>query len=531
MKIKSIQFINHKILGNLFLDFTNEKGEIVDTILIAGENGTGKSTLLNELFNISTYNLNVEVKMECLINNQEYKIEYYKKENYMYIKFNNYNNIQHSNNNELKSELRFSAIFSDVAINFNSVPISNVTSLKLDDAQKSKKSDNNVSSDIKQLMIDVQAIDDAEIAQKYRTESEDVIINQRRKILSNERMNRFKKSFDFMFDDLKYKSIENVEGHKEIFFERGKDKISIDNLSSGEKQIIYRGGFLLKDQKALEEPIVLIDEPEISLHPEWQKKILNFYKKIFKNSENVQTSQIFVVTHSPFIIHNEFRENDKVIVLYRNKEGDIEVSDKPEYYSCQSLEVVRAAFNFDMLSTENDTVYLEGRTDEMYFNKTLEVYEIKTDVKFKWIGHVNEKGEEVFTGKTSLQHAFNFTLNNNFKKKQIFLFDNDNENKKEIVKGNSVLKVLPFYEKSEMKKGIENILNLDKIQEYGINIEEFYKEIKKDTGYAKENKIYEFEKMKFCDKICSMKNEDLKYIFQNIKIEIDKILEICKGDL
>lgn len=526
MKIKSIQFINHKILGNLFLDFTNEKGEIVDTILIAGENGTGKSTLLNELFNISTYNLNVEVKMECLINNQEYKIEYYKKENYMYIKFNNYNNIQHSNNNELKSELRFSAIFSDVAINFNSVPISNVTSLKLDDAQKSKKSDNNVSSDIKQLMIDVQAIDDAEIAQKYRTESEDVIINQRRKILSNERMNRFKKSFDFMFDDLKYKSIENVEGHKEIFFERGKDKISIDNLSSGEKQIIYRGGFLLKDQKALEEPIVLIDEPEISLHPEWQKKILNFYKKIFKNSENVQTSQIFVVTHSPFIIHNEFRENDKVIVLYRNQEGNIEVSNKPEYYSCQSLEVVKDAFNFDMLSTESDTVYLEGRTDEMYFKKALQVYGIKTDVKFKWIGHLDENGEEAFTGKSSLQHAFKFTLNNNFRKKQIFLMDNDGTKKDTEKKGNSFLRVLPFNKNNKIVKGIENLLNLD-----GISLEKFHKEKLSDSGYGVKSRIMVFEKMKFCEEICNMDNEKLKYIFQNIKIEIDKILEICKGDL
>lgn len=37
--------------------------------------------------------------------------------------------------------------------------------------------------------------------------------------------------------------------------------------------------------------------------------------------------------------------------------------------------------------------------------------------------------------------------------------------------------------------------------------------------------------MKFCEEICNMDNEKLKYIFQNIKIEIGKILEICKGDL
>jgi len=42
------------------------------------------------------------------------------------------------------------------------------------------------------------------------------------------------------------------------------------------------------------------------------------FKGTFINSAKKQTSQMFVVTHSPFIIHIENRRNDKVIVLARD---------------------------------------------------------------------------------------------------------------------------------------------------------------------------------------------------------------------
>ena len=44
MRIKKIKYKDHNILGNLELDFTNKNGEAVDMILIAGENGCGKTT-------------------------------------------------------------------------------------------------------------------------------------------------------------------------------------------------------------------------------------------------------------------------------------------------------------------------------------------------------------------------------------------------------------------------------------------------------------------------------------------------------
>ena len=42
--------------------------------------------------------------------------------------------------------------------------------------------------------------------------------------------------------------------------------------------------------------VILIDEPEISLHPEWQRKIINVYESIGENN------QFIIATHSPHII-------------------------------------------------------------------------------------------------------------------------------------------------------------------------------------------------------------------------------------
>ena len=47
--IKKIKWNNHPILGNLELDFTKTDGGIYNTVIFAGENGAGKTTILDSL--------------------------------------------------------------------------------------------------------------------------------------------------------------------------------------------------------------------------------------------------------------------------------------------------------------------------------------------------------------------------------------------------------------------------------------------------------------------------------------------------
>lgn len=78
-----------------------------------------------------------------------------------------------------------------------------------------------------------------------------------------------------------------------------------------------------------------------------------------------------------------------------------------------------------------------------------------------------------------------------------------------------------FSNSKDMKKGIENALVLD-----DIDVSSFYlsRTIKGDYGDDTIKK--EFQKMKFCDSLCSMPNEELTKVFANLKTVIDSLLEI-----
>lgn len=459
MKIKSIKLTNNKILGDLFLDFT-DNNKISNTIIIAGENGCGKSTILNIIYEFS--NLDCPNKMNQSNEIREFTIQL-SNEEIQFLRNNNYSKAYFSEDiigNEIKLVLDYSitnwdfvsmiystnsvtnqriaavffsfedikallkSIFSDVEINFNSQNIQYVTSKNVDEiVNKSKKSSNNLATEITQLLIDVQALDDADFA-KWGRENIGQPIN---KDMIDIRMKRFKSAFNFMFPDKRYKEIRNEQGYKKVIFEENGKDISMENLSSGEKQIVFRGSFLLKDQKSSKGSVVLIDEPEISLHPRWQLKILDFFKMLFTNEQGMQTSQIFVVTHSPFIIHNENRLMDKVIILNKSKDGNITIPDVSEFYGWTPETLVKKAFFIDdKIDNSKPLIITEGKTDWKHMKSALR--KLKSIGKFSSLDiEFFEYEEETKMGDSELKRMceqFSKTFHNN---KIIFVFDRDVE--------------------------------------------------------------------------------------------------------
>jgi len=83
-------------------------------------------------------------------------------------------------------------------------------------------------------------------------------------------------------------------------------RLSIGELSSGEKQFYYRAALLNK--LAPSHHLLLIDEPETSLHPTWQRAVIKLYRNA--GTDN----QIILATHSPHIIASVPPES--LFVLY-----------------------------------------------------------------------------------------------------------------------------------------------------------------------------------------------------------------------
>ena len=64
--------------------------------------------------------------------------------------------------------------------------------------------------------------------------------------------------------------------------------------------------------------LVFIDEPEISLHPNWQMRYLSFLRELFSD-EIFATSHILIATHSHFVISDLKGENSKIIGLKKDE--------------------------------------------------------------------------------------------------------------------------------------------------------------------------------------------------------------------
>lgn len=92
------------------------------------------------------------------------------------------------------------------------------------------------------------------------------------------------------------------DSHKTLSFEdndfviyiKNKKKISISSLSSGERQLLFI--FLKVINCSDKRTIFLMDEPEISLHLEWQERLITEIIKVNNDC------QLIIVTHSPAIV-------------------------------------------------------------------------------------------------------------------------------------------------------------------------------------------------------------------------------------
>ena len=330
-RIKKVDFKNEPVLGNLSIDFTNSNGKIADTIIFAGENGAGKSTILEHLFlalsgDPKCGNMSITIDNEGKEDLLNYEIRYENGTEQTWVSdMNGFQAIV--NASQYKEKYHFSAIFSDVDINFHARDITSVTSMEIDEEKASRRSNPDLATQIKQFIVDIDNADALEAKnslecakEKFQSDPSPELFT---KIKTNTRLGRFTKAFNNVFENLRYDHVENGNNKKNVFFLKHNNQITIDALSSGEKQIVYRGCFLLKDVNALTGTFVFIDEPEISMHPRWQQKILPFYQNLYKDDEGKQTSQMFVATHSQYVLDAGLKSSDSIIVRLFDHEGEV----------------------------------------------------------------------------------------------------------------------------------------------------------------------------------------------------------------
>lgn len=139
--------------------------------------------------------------------------------------------------------------------------------------------------------------------------------NDLRYVLNFDDLNSFKeiKKFAYSIELLTELDIIDITN---ISFIKDKSELGLYNMSSGEFNIL--SSIINIASKIEDNSLIIIDEPEISLHPEWQMKYINILKMSFEKFENIH---FFISTHSHFILSDLFPSNSKIIALKKDTNG------------------------------------------------------------------------------------------------------------------------------------------------------------------------------------------------------------------
>jgi len=280
MKLRKLHIENYKMFKDFDISFVDENDEALPIVVLAGVNGSGKSTLLDSL------------------GKTKQKKHLLKLEDYTTIEMRENDNIEFTYDN-LKQDLNF-----DVLNKFFIFYADNIVYFPsgIDDTKK-------VADEfVKTFYFFLKEKD-------YRPSEITEYFNQYMKDIFNDLDIGFKYSHLDKEDKVWFTSNDsdgyyytNKDNEEKVLF-------TIDELSTGQKTLLSKILYIyFKDYK---DKVILIDEPELSLHPKWQSQILSVYEKLAEKNN----CQIIIATHSPHIIASA--NNQSIRFLEKDEEGNI----------------------------------------------------------------------------------------------------------------------------------------------------------------------------------------------------------------
>ncbi len=272
--LDEVKYIKRVEISKLWDRFDIEWDLHPDVNILAGGNGSGKSTILDCI-----YGLLATGKVASKYNNFAHSVKIY---------FNNGKSINFTDKTEQKIDSKETNIFFGLISTFEQdfVPLEVARVLTYNNPLVRTNLDL-IISDLQKKYLNYQV----DIG-KRKDELTDKLDNPKEKITQlRYPHNRFLAILDELFSETGKKV--NRETN-EISFILENTPIWAYQLSSGEKQLlIILLSVLIQDNK---QTVLLLDEPETSLHIEWQKKLIGFIPELNPNV------QLIIATHSPAMI-------------------------------------------------------------------------------------------------------------------------------------------------------------------------------------------------------------------------------------
>ena len=336
MKIRNLYITEYKGLRDITLNFENNNN-VLDLVVLAGENGSGKTRVLESIYYYFEMLRSKVVSLELFYEKNENEVldnlmsteglteiekEMQKDIEYVdclrNIKYYN-QDYKEGGNQNINSKIISQSfeklkifpkiIYVPTEINFQKMNAASTTLIQ--EYKFINIVDTNLIKDIPSY-----------IATKIISE---MLKNKNEKVgdIQKKVFDEINEIFETLGIEVKIEDISQDGRNIPIFTNSSGDKFDINELSSGEKQLFLRT--LAIKMLNPENSIILIDEPELSLHPKWQQRIVDVYRKIGKNN------QIIIATHSPHVLGSVKKEN--IMLLDKTNDGKIIVKTGNELYN------------------------------------------------------------------------------------------------------------------------------------------------------------------------------------------------------
>ena len=315
MKIKNLHIKEFKGLRDISINF-EKNDKPLDLVVLAGSNGSGKTRILESILRYFQDHLNYkqnnieagifyeEKEKNCISNVRDF---FYRLESFSYCETNDPLREKHI---EIKNKLDIlpKVIYVPTEINFQKMNTASTTLVQ------EYKFINIVNTN---LIKDIPSYIATKMISAMLKNKNEKVGDVQKKVF-----NEINEIFENLSIDVKVEDISQDGRNITLFTNSSGDKFDINELSSGEKQLFLRT--LAIRMLNPENSIILIDDPELSLHPKWQQRIVDVYRKIGKNN------QIIIATHSPHILGSVRKEN--IMLLDKDDEGKIVVRTGDELY-------------------------------------------------------------------------------------------------------------------------------------------------------------------------------------------------------
>jgi predicted ATP-dependent endonuclease of OLD family len=191
--------------------------------------------------------------------------------------------------------------------------------------------------------------------------------------------------------------IDNYKPFDRAFFGEKKvtnQQLELSSLGSGYEMAFSLLYSFYMSQQSNKQLIMLIDEPELHMHPRLQSKFVNFLIEMSK------TVQIFLTTHSPLLI-KQLAANDytKILILREGKEISEPAERKLTYISANETNYIA----FNLATEEYHNELFEELKHQYGDDKSIKDFdrdffvEIKDEIKNSpWRGNKNEVSIHTF---------------------------------------------------------------------------------------------------------------------------------------